>query len=434
MLKSACGICKIPIGYQEDIRCARCRTPFHLDCVRADPATDEASSDGAEWYCSACSNDTTSSLSLAGVTVSDHQPHHTVDRASTEVQPNSLHLVSGSQLSPSSQYTTPCAPTSLNTSHFEIIMNQFSMLSAAVSDCNSKIMETHEMFAQHASLISDCRADIEALREENQELRRKVSSLEDNLAAVSPHRIVAETKSRLERERNIIIRGVPENGGEETEAGHVKDILRTITEIPDEGVVAVTRVGRNQRTAPRLLKVSFGSVELKSAVLKSKGRLRNTQFKDVYINPDLTPQQSDLLRLARREIRDRQANGESGLRISYSGGEPIVIQPSQRMRMPAEPGHPPLTAAQANTFPQPSSTGARRRDLEKGQPAGGRNPHPRAKLTASGSNSSSFSVTSQQMQPSSAGPNVDFLKRHREEDDSPKREQGVKVPNQTPAK
>lgn len=389
MSNSTCGACARAIGYQEDVRCQQCGESFHVECVRTTVQGGQAAAltIGGTWNCQACN-----AISIDGQADSNLRPHGNMDRA---------------QL----------ADTSLNTSHFEQIMMQFSMLNAAVGDCNSKIAETQVMFAQQGNLISECRDDITALREENAELRCRVAFLEERLSMMTPHRIIMEAKDRSERERNVIMWGVPESGDSLADSRIVAEILDCITEIPEGGVEAVDRIGVRQRSSFRPLKVRLNSLDLKIAILRSKARLNASKYKKVYLRSDLTVQQFDMLKAARGELRDRENKGEADLKIIYRNGEPVVTATRQSK---VRKGSPTRGCSQSQANPDP------RVDRIAIETSMGTDSQPSQQPQGAPSLRGSSHSASQSLQLAQ-----DKQKRSREEDDSPKRELGVKVSNQS---
>lgn len=387
MFNSACGACAKAIGYQEDIRCQRCENAFHVDCVRATVPGNEAA---ALWNCQACDP-----ISSGGQAQSagepTQRPYSKTDRAS---------LVN----------------TSLNIIHFEQIMAQFSKLNAAVGDCNSKIAETHGMLAQQGILISECRDDITALKEENTELRHRVAFLEEKLHEMTPHRIILEAKDRSERERNVVIWGVPESGDSVVDSRNVVEVLNYITEVPEGGIEAVSRIGRRRGSSSRPMKVRLHSLDLRNAILKCKARLNTSKYKKIYIRSDLTVQQTDMLKAALGELRDREARGEDNLRIVYRNGEPVVMT-TRQTRVRKEPPTRSRSRSEASSELHLDTTAAR--------------PTADDDFALVHHSLDADLQGSSQVACQSAQSAQDKLKRSREEDDSPKREQGVKVSNQS---
>lgn len=393
MSNSACGTCARAIGYQEDIRCQECKNTFHVECVRtAGPGRQAAAlTVGGAWNCQACDG-ISSGGQTESVAGSIQRPHSNTDRA----------------LLPD---------TSLNIGHFEQIMAQFSVLNAAVGDCNSKIAETHAMFEQQGNLISECRDDIAALKAENTQLRCRVAFLEEKLSAMTPHRIIMEAKDRSERERNVVIWGVPESGDSGADSGFVAEVLDHVTGIPEGGIEVVERVGKRQESRPRPIKVRLNSLDLKIAILKAKARLNSSKYNKIYIRSDLTVQQTDMLRAARDELRDREAKGEADLKIIYRNEEPVVIS-TRQTKIRKDPSMRARSQSQADS------------NLHLGTTADHLPPgvdstfsRPLMDVCSRQSSSQDAGQTSQSAQ--------DKQKRSREEDDSPKREQGVKVSNQS---
>lgn len=423
---AVCGICRKPIGYVEDTRCLRCGNPFH-ECIRTAPGSGETALADRGWICIACRAAPNLSCSSSASSVSDHQPHVPTDRALERATGDNSSPALETPLLPSLQDAASASFTALNTSHFEIIMNQFSKLNASVNECNNKITETQEMFAHHGQLISDCREDITTLKKENVQLHRKVTTLERILDVMKPQKIFREFKERQARECNIMIWGLPETGSEGADAGAVAEVLGMVTDIPDRGIITVSRVGKSQESSPRMIRVSLCSVRLRNAVLRSKARLIHSGYKSVYIRPDLTVQQSDMLKDIQGELRERKANGEVNL-IVYRDGDLALVTQHPSKAHNAHTSRNQVT--QLNNLP--SSSPAQHLDLDLGT-EGSESGHFLAGARAP---SQAFSGPSGIARPtqSNADTPSDKPKQSREEDVSPKRTQGVKVPNQSTVK
>lgn len=129
--------------------------------------------------------------------------------------------------------------------------------------------------------------------------------------------ILAEVENRERRRTNLIISGLPEKEGgsaderKENDLTIVKSLLSKLDSSKDMTVSAVFRIGKLTSSRPRLLKVVCSDAELKRSILSKSKDLRNLhQYKNIYINPDLTPLQQAQNKKLREELRARRNLGE----------------------------------------------------------------------------------------------------------------------------
>ena len=71
---------------------------------------------------------------------------------------------------------------------------------------------------------------------------------------------------------------------------------------------------KGQRQKPRLLKITFASIEDKTAVLRNKSQLRREDvsefIKNIYITPDLTPTEQENNKKLRQEFSTLNKDGK----------------------------------------------------------------------------------------------------------------------------
>lgn len=376
-MPAACGLCAEKIGYRDDVRCSACNNPFHVECVRArtlELSGGEATAaqfDAENWLCPGC------------VAVADKRR---LLQAGFPRDPDVQRPGSHSDGLP--LHGAVSSPLQLTTQHFEEIMKQFSLLNVAVMDCNNKIAESHQMFVKHEEMLESCNREISSLRDENTELRGRIASFQGQLDSFSSGDVFAEVKERIERERNVMVVGVPESIDDNHDTKFINEVFSTLVNMPGNGILSVVRVGKQVASSPRLLKVSLSTMDLKRDLLRNRSRLRGGRFKNVFIKPDLSRQQLVKLKHLRGELRNRRARGEINVTIMYRNGEPMIGSTTRTS-----------SADQSEAGSKAAATGIRA--------ASHISHHPN---TVS----------------------AEALKRLRDEDDSPKREQGIKMTNQAP--
>ena len=129
--------------------------------------------------------------------------------------------------------------------------------------------------------------------------------------------IMNEVEDRERRRPNLIVAGM-----QELEDGSVEDrkkfdadkidvLFKELCDFEDSVVSSVFRIGKNNSSGPRLLKVICRDSDSKRSLLRKSKDLRDsTKYKNVYINPDLTPTQQRENKRLRQELRARRDRGE----------------------------------------------------------------------------------------------------------------------------
>ena len=210
--------------------------------------------------------------------------------------------------------------------------------------CENKIEEVIEKTASLETLAKSNKADIEAVVE-------RLESVESKLAGTVHKEIsdVLNERSDIERRKmNLVIYNIPEAEMEEnpptvwdspkrTEEDTRIFIEMIKTELhtnPEGKIKAVVRRGRRlvdgkKRNRPRPIKVIFKEAEIKTKrdILTRSKELRNSTdpvFKNVFINPDLTPDQ----RTKDKELREMM------WKIRSEEKKNVVIQKGKIVEVP----------------------------------------------------------------------------------------------------
>lgn len=431
MSNSLCGICDKRIGYSNDVRCLRCGNPFHLECVRDVIGVDKDADFAApqEWTCNTCSieplpahgNHSVAAAAIhpPAVPTVNQRHNNIIDGLPPDQTLATGETSAGSQQMNSYYGEDPVGVISAN--YFSTIMNQFSLLRSDIST----------MFDKHEQMIANCSSEVRDLRRENSELRHRVEHLQDRLDSIDPQQIVAETKDRVDRERNIMIWGVLEPAKREADRVFVAEVLTFLAQIPPEGIIEVYRVGKKRNASPRVIKVCLASTLHRNAILKAKRTLKNSKYASVYIKPDLTIQQTELLKTTRDQLRAREANGETGLRILHRNGVPTIVPGAPRQQRTTtleRRSQRSFTTVTGSNLPSESDAGdGAGRTLS--QPDGADGAASDTPVMQQRTRNSS-----RRHPRSDESPLLEQLKRQREEEESPKRDQGVKVSNQPTVK
>lgn len=274
-----CAKCNKAIKY-DDVRCSGCQAAYHTACA----AGYHPNSASPPWRCALC--------------VSADKPTH-----------------------------SSAAP--LTTDHFAMLMNELSALKTAVGVCNSNADKSFQLLTEHTKQIAECKNEIEQLRDENRQLTNRVAILEGRSAGTSDSSLsYKEIRSRLSRQSNLILKGIPE-GGDRNASEVVSEIIQSI--LPQRGIleiVSTSRVGAVVSGKPRLVKVVLSEPGMKYRILSKKKLLDRKRFPNVAILNDITPEQTRVLRKVKNELHERRSKGETGIFIKYIDEEPCIVSDS----------------------------------------------------------------------------------------------------------
>lgn len=143
-------------------------------------------------------------------------------------------------------------------------------------------------------------------------------------------KIIQEMQYRSNREKNIVLVGLPEqiSGSPEDriskdEADVHKTVSLVSTDIPKPS--KVFRIGKLQPGKHRNVKVCFETTEPAKKLLRNRNKLPHGQK----MFSDQTPAQQNYMKNLREELKDRQERGETDLTIKYINGTPTIIKNSK---------------------------------------------------------------------------------------------------------
>ena len=118
-----------------------------------------------------------------------------------------------------------------------------------------------------------------------------------------------EEKLQQSKEKNIIVTGVPTDGNTD-DMGKVYEILTETTRIDPGQIKKVTRINTKRENAKHILRVELDDPRTKWEIIKNARKLRNnSNYREVYINLDLTKEQQERnfqLRTKLRTLRTTQ--------------------------------------------------------------------------------------------------------------------------------
>lgn len=187
----------------------------------------------------------------------------------------------------------------------EELMKELKNISGTLKSLQTKISVVEDTLQK--VLETQMTQDVEI-----KNLKEEVLTIKDDY-----NNILAEVESRDRRKSNLILSGLPEKEDgtaderKQSDMSAVKTLFSALDNSKTNAVSAVFRIGKMTSSGPRLLKVICCDEESKRALLSKSKDLRNIiQYKEVYINPDLTPLQQAQNKKLREELRARRNLGE----------------------------------------------------------------------------------------------------------------------------
>lgn len=203
---------------------------------------------------------------------------------------------------------------------------RFDALKTAVDSVNVKLDETRNSLE---ASIAVARAEIDSLKIKNTDLESQLQSLRVKTGGDAAFAdVVREVSDQHGRQGNLIIFNLAESRSDDSDELRVRELLRLMNGSVSLEGVKILRLGRirNSGGQPRPIKVIFPVKEAVGKLLKNAVVLRNSsKYVGVSVSRDRTPHQLSLFRAAKAELQDRQARGETELRIKYVRGSPVVV-------------------------------------------------------------------------------------------------------------
>ena len=174
------------------------------------------------------------------------------------------------------------------------------------------------------SRFSTLEESVLSIQQKHEKLEAEISEVKSEMYHItekSCRQTLSEMESRLLRMNNVIIRGLPEEDGTvEERADKDRETVQALfaeLEVEQVTVTDVRRLGRPNKSKSRLLRASLPNPAKKQEILRKAKFLKNSSFKNVYVQADLTPAQQDIERDLRRRLKDRREQGEDV--VIYAG-------------------------------------------------------------------------------------------------------------------
>lgn len=142
--------------------------------------------------------------------------------------------------------------------------------------------------------------------------------------------MVSEIHDRIQRERNIVISGIPEMVSRESteRTEHDKKEVNKIIKLADPNCREPTkcfRLGKYSKEKSRPIKVCFASADIVKSILRNKNNI-DKEIANIKCYSDQTPMQKEELLKLRAQLNERTEKGEQNLVIKYIKGIPKIIE------------------------------------------------------------------------------------------------------------
>lgn len=192
------------------------------------------------------------------------------------------------------------------------------------------IEDQHKMKVELEQLKTLCNTNEHSIKklqtDVNMSKTSRSSSSQAQAASFTYEEVLSECQERTQRQKNIIILGIPEPSTQDKNERFEYDrneVLKVINNIykncPDP--IKIFRIGKNTPGRNRLIKVCLESEQEALKLLRNRGNLQN----NIKIYSDQTPNQQNHLKLLREELTQRLQSGEANLAIKYIRGTPKII-------------------------------------------------------------------------------------------------------------
>jgi len=194
-------------------------------------------------------------------------------------------------------------------SRLESIENQLS----EVHSTNQKLSEVVKKVELQ---LSDNRKSLEGIlndkSSDKSESPSKPASISEDSVAQIAYSLASEQKEKEKRQLNVIIHNLEESTASDGPLRKQDDIKRCTSLLQTylQASVTITNAFRlgPKSTKPRLLKISLSKIEEKSAILKSKTKLRLStnpeNVRKLFITPDLTPLEQKKNKILRQQLAE----------------------------------------------------------------------------------------------------------------------------------
>ena len=192
------------------------------------------------------------------------------------------------------------------------------LITESEKSIRSDINDLRQQFTLLTSRFDEIQRSVMTIDKKQENLKEQLLQVKADtivLISESENSVFKEVENRIARMNNIIIRGLPEiHAGtlEERDSSDRQKISKILSELDftNERILETKRLGKPSRDGSRLLRVSLPEASKAQAILRKARSLRNGDFRNVFIQADLTPYQQVKYRDLRKQLKDRKERGE----------------------------------------------------------------------------------------------------------------------------
>lgn len=205
-----------------------------------------------------------------------------------------------------------------NTTEHLIIEN--GLLKTQITNLNTTVKINEERIISLQNEIKELKSHPKTFQPSSSELTPTIITSCDDA--------IMELQERAERSKNIIITGISEQicsnaiDRRELDAHKAFQIMQIIHPGCPE-IKKVFRLGKYEDKKTRPLKICFDSQDTVKTILRNK---LNVKLDGVRVFSDQTPYQQKYMANLKKELHQRQENGETNLTIKYIKGTPKIVK------------------------------------------------------------------------------------------------------------
>lgn len=302
LLTMNCEACKNRLAIDELLRCVRCKTPYHFNCLNMSTAYYKSNLNELKtaWVCPVCINVTRRKGSNCNTPVRQQFDYSYLDTSNMSCDDN---IEQSYKASVATHVANPPPPCSANTVSGNITIEQLSQL--LDSKLDSKLHNMHlsitadikkEIVAQIETLKSEFTATTDFLAEQQRDLKQDVLSMNDKIqelesqnrklqAELSVIKQNVKVLDKSSRSCNLEIQSIPEKKTENL-LHLLKKICEVIkTPLIDSDIRSIRRVAKLNPSSdrPRNIIVTLPSERHRDAIL-SAARRYNKQNSSMPLN------------------------------------------------------------------------------------------------------------------------------------------------------
>lgn len=191
-----------------------------------------------------------------------------------------------------------------------------------------------------ASKVDDLAQRLDLLSADNETLKHRVLSLENNVKTIvqndsSPvidNNLIKEMIERQARQKNVLLFNVIETAeGSNSNDSDMSTILEIFKYLQiNTQITHISRLGNfsTPSNRPRPIKIILQNQSDAFQIFSTQNKLKLSEnWKDLRFTSDQTKMQRDFMSKLRVELLHRRSNGEPNLIIKYFKGTPIITNP-----------------------------------------------------------------------------------------------------------